>query len=98
MTLPFTPSSWCRNSISTHTPLAGRDGSSLIYNSDIAISTHTPLAGRDAAAQEAIYNAGIISTHTPLAGRDQFRGKIEHLSFISTHTPLAGRDKKLYTA
>ena len=33
--------------ISTHTPLAGRDGYCLSYGFQRGISTHTPLAGRD---------------------------------------------------
>ena len=35
-------------SISTHTPLAGRDLCGHVYRSRSPISTHTPLAGRDA--------------------------------------------------
>ena len=33
--------------ISTHTPLAGRDENDAILICDYKISTHTPLAGRD---------------------------------------------------
>ena len=33
--------------ISTHTPLAGRDGIGQTFTDAIGISTHTPLAGRD---------------------------------------------------
>ena len=33
--------------ISTHTPLAGRDGIMFTMRNIILISTHTPLAGRD---------------------------------------------------
>ena len=37
-----------KRTISTHTPLAGRDVADLENNqNDMNISTHTPLAGRD---------------------------------------------------
>ena len=39
---------WDRDIISTHTPLAGRDGDQLpVFGDALEISTHTPLAGRD---------------------------------------------------
>ncbi len=55
--------------ISTHTPLAGRDDIYALLAIMGHISTHTPLAGRDKKSDAflRIYN---ISTHTPLAGRD----------------------------
>ena len=57
--------------ISTHTPLAGRDGLTyLLYRCLVWISTHTPLAGRDLFAK-AVFREYYISTHTPLAGRDE---------------------------
>ena len=37
------------NTISTHTPLAGRDSFGSTFPLLSRISTHTPLAGRDAA-------------------------------------------------
>ena len=59
--------------ISTHAPLAGRDGRAdegrLV---DREISTHAPLAGRDQAEQRP-GRAQMISTHAPLAGRDRFQ-------------------------
>ena len=58
--------------ISTHTPLAGRDGARKRQKAFERISTHTPLAGRDARKVDA-YAADTISTHTPLAGRDNFQ-------------------------
>ena len=56
-------------SISTHTPLAGRDNSIAVDWNDDIISTHTPLAGRDE-VKIVSDGANKISTHTPLAGRD----------------------------
>ena len=58
--------------ISTHTPLAGRDGYQLLADEIKVISTHTPLAGRDELLQM-VDDGSVISTHTPLAGRDKFR-------------------------
>ena len=78
--------------ISTHTPLAGRDRLFVTcLSSSNIISTHTPLAGRDAGE---VYRreASKISTHTPLAGRDFILIYRMQSSRISTHTPLAGRD------
>ena len=57
--------------ISTHTPLAGRDGDFTILKAYSAISTHTPLAGRDL-CDSGLFHIYNISTHTPLAGRDAF--------------------------
>ena len=78
--------------ISTHTPLAGRDAHSLPGLPLRSISTHTPLAGRDIDHYQGTHTDN-ISTHTPLAGRD-CRAE-EHAAGlpISTHTPLAGRDQ-----
>ena len=45
--------------ISTHTPLAGRDILVVIIAGAVRISTHTPLAGRDAEAVP--HNAGIVA-------------------------------------
>ena len=56
--------------ISTHAPLAGRDGMTLGQAYDAyMISTHAPLAGRD---PDFTKGRGVISisTHAPLAGRD----------------------------
>ena len=77
--------------ISTHTPLAGRDRRSDCESLIPSISTHTPLAGRDS-ADPVTYDDEGISTHTPLAGRDQNVNPHKAEYAISTHTPLAGRD------
>ena len=55
--------------ISTHTPLARRDGQLANAEKSHMISTHTPLARRDVNPD---YNPNkiFISTHTPLARRD----------------------------
>ena len=55
--------------ISTHTPLARRDGGSCKRSILNCISTHTPLARRDFSVSSSD-SADEISTHTPLARRD----------------------------
>ena len=55
--------------ISTHAPLAGRDGTITINKKLNYISTHAPLAGRDAEGRADKIRKS-ISTHAPLAGRD----------------------------
>ena len=55
--------------ISTHAPLAGRDGVTWQATEEDYISTHAPLAGRDDVAP-VVHAQWIISTHAPLAGRD----------------------------
>ena len=78
--------------ISTHTPLAGRDGADTDGISVQCISTHTPLAGRDAGAGS-IFN-GIFRFLLTRPSRDVTEGIFRLLMkyCISTHTPLAGRD------
>ena len=58
--------------ISTHAPLAGRDGPLILHNwvKCSNISTHAPLAGRDDLRRQAVHSLFHISTHAPLAGRD----------------------------
>ena len=84
---------WAQVPISTHAPLAGRDGLLLAGNRpEQSISTHAPLAGRDLHIV-VTFNHGNISTHAPLAGRDEappLSGNTDN--GISTHAPLAGRD------
>ena len=79
--------------ISTHTPLAGRDGDRRVNCSGhVRISTHTPLAGRDThwTALSEAYCKFLLTR--PL--RDVTLYLISELKSIeiSTHTPLAGRD------
>ena len=81
-------------SISTHTPLAGRDRLHFAAVLIVFISTHTPLAGRDYPSSSRSQDF-VISTHTPLAGRDMsIHTSIARGDGISTHTPLAGRDRE----
>ena len=70
--------------ISTHAPLAGRDGMTLGQAYDAyMISTHAPLAGRD---PDFTKGRGVISisTHAPLAGRDSKRVQITMHIFAIT--------------
>ena len=79
--------------ISTHTPHAGCDKSTMNILMKNQISTHTPHAGCDAYSRYInLYDC--ISTHTPHAGCDH-DWCIAHLNVsISTHTPHAGCDLK----
>ena len=61
----------CSHQISTHAPLAGRDGLvELGLGGALLISTHAPLAGRDVDRPLSGTARPDISTHAPLAGRD----------------------------
>ena len=81
-------------SISTHTPLAGRDDSQMVLTHDFSSFLLTrPL--RDVTTKPLeLTNHALISTHTPLAGRDVPVPTTGPAQQISTHTPLAGRDRK----
>ena len=61
----------CRrnNTISTHTPLAGRDRLDLIIGTTYIISTHTPLAGRDPAVDYHFRYKGDFYSHAPRGAR-----------------------------
>ena len=58
-----------RIQISTHAPLARRDGYQEAWADYRYISTHAPLARRDFSIIP-LLNSGVISTHAPLARRD----------------------------
>ena len=60
---------WTAETISTHTPLTGRDDVNSEYPFVMHISTHTPLTGRDGEKMNDFITLD-ISTHTPLTGRD----------------------------
>ena len=56
--------------ISTHTPLAGRDGTyARDYASMLDISTHTPLAGRDSNTAPEISRLLYFYSHAPRGAR-----------------------------
>ena len=79
--------------ISTHTPLAGRDGPAAGRTlHKTGISTHTPLAGRDIQSWCIPLRIGRFLLTRPL--RDVTKGLQVFVCcyYISTHTPLAGRD------
>ncbi len=79
------------HTISTHTPLAGRDA---VFCNVVALFnyfySHAPCGARQHHQYQ--QEQAPISTHTPLAGRDLLVTTDTGESFISTHTPLAGRD------
>ena len=78
--------------ISTHTPLAGRDGLLCQNYHPVTISTHTPLAGRD----DITADMTAVTTTFLLTRPSRDVTEMYHLKptsqVISTHTPLAGRD------
>ena len=80
------------STISTHTPLAGRDykpGNMAEFMYGFLLTR--PL--RDVTYIQGRKQKQVaISTHTPLAGRDLFLMWLLYATYISTHTPLAGRD------
>ena len=81
-------------SISTHTPLAGRDA--IVFDEmpdEFDFYSHAPCGARPAGSRKP--GTGTISTHTPLAGRDFATVPSIDGGRISTHTPLAGRDAAL---
>ena len=79
--------------ISTHTPLAGRDGEILQNAGNAAEFLLTrPSRGATSCSKFPALRAQ-ISTHTPLAGRDEIMDRFGRILDISTHTPLAGRDR-----
>ena len=69
-TTSFVMSTTISRAISTHAPLAGRDGVVAHIAESPAISTHAPLAGRDPRPRPR-RGSTKISTHAPLAGRDR---------------------------
>ena len=73
--------------ISTHTPLVGRDPSVSLPGISISISTHTPLVGRDL-DRDAKRWEDKISTHTPLVGRDGDNGVEYRIAYdFNSHAP-----------
>ncbi len=80
-------------SISTHTPLAGRDKKIGWNEYQVTISTHTPLAGRDYHFLHDLMLFGKFLLTRPSRDVTKKIGWNEYQVTISTHTPLAGRDQ-----
>ena len=79
--------------ISTHAPLAGRDGlSDGICRDDGEISTHAPLAGRDGIPPPRPHPGRDFNPRAPCGARPSLWVGISDPAEISTHAPLAGRD------
>ena len=78
--------------ISTHTPLARRDGIPLVMPIDQKISTHTPLARRDPARALIAQRLRHFYSHAPCGARHHGSNYSFRALWISTHTPHAGRD------
>ena len=83
---------FCSHVISTHTPLAGRDGVLKQQYGTFEISTHTPLAGRDNRDHIDLLQHQTFQLTRPSRGATPAKSQIGRLHKISTHTPLAGRD------
>ena len=82
-----------KTGISTHAPLAGRDGVNKYLMALAKISTHAPLAGRDwreSKLKERTNN--IFQPTRPLRGATEKDTRPCDDMSISTHAPLAGRD------
>ena len=79
---------WKILTISTHTPLTGRDDLQNYHvNIMYSISTHTPLTGRDIGVGKGGIWDG-ISTHTPLTGRDFNQiGILRNAKHFYSHAP-----------
>ena len=85
------PQNTWHQTISTHTPLAGRDWFIREPPHTPIISTHTPLAGRDNVLGRNPKSIQ-ISTHTPLAGRDHYvQGCIYRQGYFYSHAPRGAR-------
>ena len=81
----------CSRRISTHTPLAGRDGSSLIFSIRLTISTHTPLAGRDCTTLSNRKWICYFYSHAPCGARHQ-GSRMHHLLYdFYSHAPCGAR-------
>ena len=79
--------------ISTHAPLAGRDGDGGRGSDAIAYFNPRAPCGARPRGQAGLRQQRAISTHAPLAGRDRHPSRHPPpAKAISTHAPLAGRD------
>ena len=79
--------------ISTHAPLAGRDGDIRRLRGRCSIiSTHAPLAGRDKAHATSRELFFYFNPRAPCGARLAQDKPLRATLYISTHAPLAGRD------
>ena len=84
--------------ISTHAPLAGRDGQARDRGRHLRHFNPRAPCGARPGDHLRPQDGEPISTHAPLAGRDSNMGIGYELENISTHAPLAGRDIRSTTA
>ena len=82
----------CDGWISTHAPLAGRDGGTQAGDIAVNISTHAPLAGRDGSVRPYRPVTFLFQPTRPLRGATAPGNADPQGLKISTHAPLAGRD------
>ena len=78
--------------ISTHAPLAGRDGGLVLIHPAHTISTHAPLAGRDHCGSHQPCCGTYFNPRAPCGARPLAIRLLLPRANISTHAPLAGRD------
>ena len=78
--------------ISTHTPLAGRDGT-ILYESGTTVNfySHAPRGARPKQITGTVKSKKFLLTR-PSRGATPGPAIVNSFSEISTHTPLAGRD------
>ena len=83
------------STISTHAPLAGRDGDPRGSRLQARwISTHAPLAGRDCHSRKTAREMHEFQPTRPLRGATEAITLGFSREEISTHAPLAGRDRR----
>ena len=78
-------------SISTHTPLAGRDQLIPVVRMVQLISTHTPLAGRDQEALSALADYNNFYSHAPRGARLEGLFDIVIYCDFYSHAPRGAR-------
>ena len=81
--------------ISTHTPLAGRDHAQGNYGTAVGISTHTPLAGRDVYAADVTPAYSNFYSHAPRGARQAAQISALILQDFYSHAPRGARQKIL---
>ena len=79
------------HSISTHTPLAGRDSADCIDERIQRISTHTPLAGRDRLIALGKTEGLDFYSHAPCGARPCSQYARAHSEHFYSHAPCGAR-------
>ena len=94
-TTSFVMSTTISRAISTHAPLAGRDGVVAHIAESPAISTHAPLAGRDAAASSLLPFFFDFNPRAPCGARRQALPRVLGGEGFQPTRPLRGATKRI---